>query len=548
MSRPSVTLSFPRRGEYDGFGHSAALNTLVQLVLRRPSGSCEGWTKHNLKFRLAKLIPSRACILGLFIRQMRSSDSPSVFTCDGQILRLEDLSLEIAAQSFCPTFLFLVVDESVDRGHLQDSFRLLSKRQFVAYTTTRYCVPLLSLACEMSRWHGLRSIYRNTVSYSYWSRCVEKICEQLNTVLGGEQPAIDVVSIMRDESSAWSDGKVIGTNVDYDKFLLNARPEQQSDALKRIADLAFSTRGRHLRPDENLRSSQGLFWLTELPPESIDFDWFRSSRFSTELFGPLSSGLSQSVHFSPSNSTTKEQAEAFLSSFVSIPSGYFTMGSATEGHLSEPPANAWTTNVGGFRILQRPVTVDDWRVFAHGKQEDLSGSLPVVNRNAFEAMLLAEEIQKVCRAFGLIGANTHVSLPSETQWEVAARGFQSWEYPWGNVFESGLCNCDLVVGQSASPPGQYPVNANSPFGCQDMAGNVREWTRSYGGVVNVAWQIYGSPALLRDLSTLQPSDRLIVRGGSYSYDWKCVRTWVRNTQLASRSDGQTGFRLVIEDS
>jgi hypothetical protein len=52
----------------------------------------------------------------------------------------------------------------------------------------------------------------------------------------------------------------------------------------------------------------------------------------------------------------------------------------------------------------------------------------------------------------------------------------------------------------------------------------------------------------RTLDTLRSADRLVVRGGSYSYDEDCVKTWVRNTQLAERADQQTGFRLVIDEA
>ena len=69
-------------------------------------------------------------------------------------------------------------------------------------------------------------------------------------------------------------------------------------------------------------------------------------------------------------------------------------------------------------------------------------------------------------------------LPTEIEWEKAARGTDARIWPWGNVFDITKCNVESWEGSGAKPVGNYP-ECVSPYGVYDMAGNVWEWTDSW---------------------------------------------------------------------
>lgn len=124
-----------------------------------------------------------------------------------------------------------------------------------------------------------------------------------------------------------------------------------------------------------------------------------------------------------------------------------------------------------------PVTNADYQRFAGSKFKVEGGkeNHPVVRVSWHDAMKYVRWLNETAKD-GLPDGFAF-TLPSEAQWEKAARGEYGNEWPWGNEFDQNKCNSCEGGKDGTTPVDTYPSGA-SPYGVMDMVGNVWEWTHT----------------------------------------------------------------------
>jgi formylglycine-generating enzyme required for sulfatase activity len=153
----------------------------------------------------------------------------------------------------------------------------------------------------------------------------------------------------------------------------------------------------------------------------------------------------------------------------------------------------------------------------------------------YEAVAFCRWLTQELRKKGEVAPDEEVTLPSEAQWEKAARGTDGRVYPWGDRPDPNRANCRGTGIGSTSAVGCFPGGA-SPYGIEDLGGNVWEWCRT-------KWQ--ESHEDYRDEDDLEGDDPRVLRGGSFYSSEGGVRCAARRRPDPDLRLDDIGFRIVV---
>ena len=259
----------------------------------------------------------------------------------------------------------------------------------------------------------------------------------------------------------------------------------------------------------------------------------------------------------PPAESEEEQADLgrlpFEPEMILIPAGEFLMGSDPQkdkdARGDEQPQH--TLYLPDYTMAKTPVTNAQYAEFVRDaglvtppagwrKGEPLPDELehPVMYVSWHDAVAYCNWLADI--------TGKPYRLPSEAEWEKAARGKDGRIYPWGNRWHPGWCNANESGVGGTTPVWRYPRGA-SPHGLLDMAGNVCEWTRSL-------WEETGEgpdfeyPYDPQDgRENLEAGDdvRRVLRGGSFDLDRYYARCAFRRGYYPSRDWNDSGFRVVV---
>ena len=235
----------------------------------------------------------------------------------------------------------------------------------------------------------------------------------------------------------------------------------------------------------------------------------------------------------PPPTPTEEPAPTVPDVMVQVPAGPFVMGT-NDGSGDDTPAQE--VDLPAFEIDQFEVSNQDFAVFVQAtgyktyaeserssstwlKYAEGKDNHPVVKVTWNDAVAYCEWAGK--------------RLPSEAEWEKAAKGTEGYAYPWGNEFDVQKTNGKDRAIRSTTAVGSFPDGA-SPYGAMDMAGNVWEWTADW-------YQGYPGSSFQTDYY----GERFrVLRGGGWFETADYLRTTVRNANTDTAASDDIGFRCV----
>ncbi len=245
-----------------------------------------------------------------------------------------------------------------------------------------------------------------------------------------------------------------------------------------------------------------------------------------------------------------------LDALADVAGGEFTFGSLSHPN-SEPPH---PVAVDAFRIGLYPVTNGAYSAFVRDTNRlwrspdgfsDDRRNAPATDLTWHDARAYCDWLTNRWRAQGRISADEFVRLPTEPEWERAARGDQPdiqpdvLSYPWGHAWIDQAANSEETGFNTTCTVGLFP-KGRSPYGCYDMVGQVWEWcTTLWGDDMATPDFKYPYSNDGREAVDTAPSIRRVLRGGCFSSGKLKACCTYRGSLEPDGFWRGNGFRIVV---
>jgi iron(II)-dependent oxidoreductase len=219
-----------------------------------------------------------------------------------------------------------------------------------------------------------------------------------------------------------------------------------------------------------------------------------------------------------------------FNSLTKVPGGWFLMGENNNRPSNNPQHQVY---LDGYMIQIKEVSHQEFLEYINATGNlkeywDMSTlkaepDLPMTNTKW-------EDADAYCRWLGM-------RLPTEAEWEKAARGVDGREYPWGDHWKSNLSNYQGSSNGRLVVVNSYP-GGQSPYGLLNMSGNAAEWVADYYDRDYYKYSPSNNPA--------GPARILdhVIRGGSYEDPPEWSTTYFRNSSHSALPNPRVGFRCA----
>ncbi len=236
--------------------------------------------------------------------------------------------------------------------------------------------------------------------------------------------------------------------------------------------------------------------------------------------------------------------ECILPPICPVSAGVFTMGSdkSRDKDADDDETPQYPVEVDAFAIGQHPVTVAEYACAVRAKAvrepekswDDVDWATQQAHPDHPVVCVSWNDTVAYCAWLAKLTSQPW-RLPTEAEWEKAARGTDGRIYPWGDTFDKARCNTSESGIGRTTPVGRYPTG-ESPYHVQDMAGNVWEWTSSL---------LQPYPYRKNDgRENPDSTDNRVLRGGSWDVGSQYTRAAYRDGSRWVSFDDSGGFRLA----